>query len=69
MVLTKIRMMPAAPLRLLPPLLLLLSCGIFKTTQAAPAFGTESGWDVGGTDPLCWVSKIFVDPSEATLDN
>ena len=26
--------------------------------QAATVFGTESGWDVGGSAPLCWVTNL-----------
>ena len=44
---------------------LLLSCllGSPLATQAATVFGTESGWDVGGTAPLCWVTNLTAKPS------
>jgi hypothetical protein len=41
--------------------LLILSLSLLATlVQSAPIFGTENGYDAGGTEPICFTSKINI---------
>jgi hypothetical protein len=42
----------------MPLLLLALSLSLVTVVQTAPIFGTENGYDAGGTEPICFTSKL-----------
>jgi hypothetical protein len=41
-------------------LVLSLSLATLPVVQSAPIFGTENGYDAGGTEPICFTSKINI---------